>query len=65
MRALYSQLRHKSPHLVIFRGEIEIKAGGKYENDYLGTFRLEDHRIVEYSEYFNQKVMARAFGIRL
>jgi uncharacterized protein len=50
---------------VKFRGEIEIKAGGKYENDYLGTFRLENGKVVEYTEYFNQIVMAKAFGIAL
>lgn len=51
--------------LVKFRGEIEIKAGGKYENDYLGTFKLENGRIMEYTEYFNQIIMSKAFGIRL
>jgi ketosteroid isomerase-like protein len=50
---------------VKFRGVIEIKAGGTYENDYLGTFRLENGKIVEYTEYFNPIVMARAFGITL
>ncbi|MDO3625159.1 nuclear transport factor 2 family protein [Mucilaginibacter sp. BT774] len=50
---------------VQFRGEIEIKAGGKYENDYLGTFRLKNGKIIEYTEYFNQVVMARAFNIKL
>jgi len=50
---------------VQFRGEIEIKAGGKYENEYLGTFRFKDGKIVEYMEYFNQAVMARAFDIKL
>ncbi|MBS1522857.1 MAG: nuclear transport factor 2 family protein [Bacteroidetes bacterium] len=50
---------------VQFKGEIEIKAGGKYENDYLGTFRLKDGKIIEYTEYFNQVVMAKAFGIKL
>jgi ketosteroid isomerase-like protein len=50
---------------VKFRGEIEIKAGGKYENDYLGTFKLENGKVVEYTEYFNQVVMAKAFGIEL
>jgi ketosteroid isomerase-like protein len=50
---------------VKFKGEIEIKAGGKYENDYLGTFKLEDGKVVEYAEYFNQVVMAKAFGIDL
>jgi len=50
---------------VQFRGEIEIKAGGKYENDYLGTFKLKDGKIIEYTEYFNQVVMAKAFNIQL
>jgi ketosteroid isomerase-like protein len=50
---------------VQFRSEIKIKAGGKYENDYLGTFKLKDGKIVEYTEYFNQVVMAKAFNIHL
>jgi ketosteroid isomerase-like protein len=50
---------------VQFRGEIEIKAGGKYENDYLGTFKLKNGKIIEYTEYFNQVVMAKAFNIQL
>ncbi|SDS33564.1 Ketosteroid isomerase-related protein [Mucilaginibacter mallensis] len=50
---------------VKFRGKIEIKSGGKYENDYLGTFKLKDNKIIEYTEYFNQLVMAKAFGIAL
>jgi len=45
---------------VKFKGEIVIKAGGKYENDYLGTFRLENGKVIEYTEYFNQIVMAKA-----
>ncbi|MGC3945765.1 MAG: nuclear transport factor 2 family protein [Chryseolinea sp.] len=50
---------------VKFRGEIEIKAGGRYENDYLGTFKLVNGKVVEYTEYFNQLVMAKAFNIDL
>ncbi|HZH65038.1 MAG TPA: PhzA/PhzB family protein [Flavisolibacter sp.] len=50
---------------VKFRGEIEIRAGGKYENDYLGTFKLQDGKITEYTEYFNQIVMAKAFNVTL
>jgi ketosteroid isomerase-like protein len=50
---------------VLFKGKIDIKAGGTYENDYLGTFRLENGKITEYTEYFNQVVMAKAFGITL
>ena len=50
---------------VKFTGEIEIKAGGKYENDYLGTFKLKNGKVIEYTEYFNQIVMSKAFGIEL
>ena len=50
---------------VKFKGEIEILAGGRYENDYFGTFRLRDRQVVEYTEYFNPLVMAEAFGIPL
>ncbi|HEY4784993.1 MAG TPA: PhzA/PhzB family protein [Bacteroidales bacterium] len=50
---------------VKFKGEIVIKSGGKYENDYLGTFKLENGQVIEYTEYFNQIVMAKAFNIDL
>ena len=50
---------------VQFRGEIEIKVGGKYENDYLGIFKMKDGKIIEYTELFNPIVMARAFNIDL
>lgn len=50
---------------VEFRGDIEILAGGRYQNDYLGTFRLRNGQVVEYTEYFNPLVMARAFNIPL
>ena len=55
------------PNIVFvkFRGEIEIKAGGKYENDYFGIFKLDNGKIIEYTEFFNPIVMARAFGIQL
>jgi uncharacterized protein len=50
---------------VTYKGDIEIKAGGKYENDYIATFKLENGKVVEYTEYFNPIVMAKAFGIAL
>jgi uncharacterized protein len=50
---------------VKYKGDIEIKAGGKYENDYISTFKLENGKVVEYTEYFNPIVMAKAFGIAL
>lgn len=50
---------------VKFQGNMEVKSGGKYENEYVGTFRLKDGKIVEYVEYFNPLVMAKAFNIKL
>jgi uncharacterized protein len=50
---------------VKFRGVIQILAGGTYENDYIGTFLLEDGKIKEYTEYFNQITMSKAFNVPL
>lgn len=52
-------------YFVKFKGQIDIKAGGTYENDYIGTFKLENGKVIEYTEYFNPIVMAKAFGISL
>ena len=46
-------------------GTIVLRAGGTYENEYIGTFRLENGQVTEYTEYFNPIVMAKAFGIPL
>jgi uncharacterized protein len=50
---------------VLFTGEIDVRAGGQYRNDYIGTFKLQGGKIIEYTEYFNQITMAKAFGIQL
>ncbi len=50
---------------VQFQGKIDMKAGGQYNNEYIGIFRLKDGLIHEYTEYFNPLVMAKAFGIEL
>ncbi|MCH7408151.1 PhzA/PhzB family protein [Belliella sp. DSM 111904] len=50
---------------VKFKGDMELKNGGKYENDYLATFKLENGQIIEYTEYFNPIVMAKAFGLKI
>lgn len=46
-------------------GKLVLRAGGTYENEYIGTFRLENGQVREYTEYFNPIVMAKAFGIPL
>lgn len=63
-RTIYST-SNPDVYFVKFQGEIEIKAGGEYNNDYIGIFRLKDGLIHEYTEYFNPIVMAKAFGITL
>lgn len=47
------------------KGDIDLKAGGKYQNTYLDTFRLRDGRITEYTEYLNPLILAKAFNIPL
>jgi ketosteroid isomerase-like protein len=42
-----------------------LRAGGRYDNTYLGVFMIRDGHIAEYTEYFNPIILARAFGDRL
>jgi ketosteroid isomerase-like protein len=51
--------------LATYRGDIALKAGGKYDNVYAGHFVVRDGRIVEFTEYFDPIVLQRAFGGRL
>lgn len=48
-----------------YRGDIALKAGGKYDNDYAGYFVVRDGRIAEFHEFFNPLVLQRAFGGQL
>lgn len=48
---------------VQFSGDIEIKAGGRYQNDYIGIFKFENGLIKEYTEYFNPILVSRAFNV--
>ena len=50
---------------VKFHGDLDLVAGGKYQNDYIGMFRLRDGRVVEYTEYLNPILLAKAFNIPL
>ncbi len=48
-----------------FRGEIQVKATGKYyNNNYVCLFTLRDGRIIEYKEYSNPIILLNAFGGR-
>ena len=55
------------PNLIFakFTGEIGMRSGGTYANNYVGTFKLENGKILEYAEYFNPFIMAEAFDIKL
>jgi uncharacterized protein len=48
---------------VQFKGDIEIKAGGRYQNDYIGIFKFEQGLIKEYWEYFNPILVSKAFNV--
>jgi ketosteroid isomerase-like protein len=47
---------------VTFRGDIGLKSGGRYDNEYAGYFTLREGRIAEYREFFNPIVLQQAFG---
>lgn len=51
--------------LATYRGEITLRAGGRYNNTYAGLFILRDGKIAEYHEYFDPIVLQRAFGADL
>jgi uncharacterized protein len=55
----------ENPDLVFvqFRGDIEIRKGGRYQNDYVGIFRFENGLIKEYTEYFNPILVSKAFNV--
>lgn len=63
-RRLYTT---SDPNLIFakFTGEIGMRSGGTYANNYVGTFTLENEKILEYAEYFNPFIMAEAFDIKL
>jgi uncharacterized protein len=48
---------------VQFKGDIEIRNGGRYQNDYVGIFRFENGLIKEYTEYFNPILVSKAFNV--
>jgi ketosteroid isomerase-like protein len=55
------------PNLIFvkFTGDFRLRSGGTYENNYVGTFKLENEKILEFAEYFNPFIMAEAFDIKL
>lgn len=56
------ELESPGEFFVTYRGEIELRDGGRYDNTYAALFRIERGRIVEFVEYFDPIVLQRAFG---
>lgn len=46
-------------------GDLDLKDGSKYENDYVFIFKLTGGKITELSEFYNPILMAKAFGVPL
>lgn len=45
-----------------YRGEIDLKGGGSYNNDYVGVFQVVDGKIALFKEYFNPQILVDSFG---
>jgi ketosteroid isomerase-like protein len=54
-----------SRFFVTYRGEIQLRAGGAYNNTYAGVFEIENGQIVAFTEYFDPIVLGQAFGASL
>ena len=48
--------------LAEYRGEIDFKAGGSYNNTYAGLFHVQDGKLKLFREYFDPNVLVDAFG---
>lgn len=56
----------EDPNIVFvkYTGNIKLKNGGTYSNDYYSTFKFDnDGKITEYVEIFNPITAARGFGL--
>lgn len=51
--------------VVRYTGEIALKAGGRYDNTYVGLFTVRDGRIQEFVEFFDPIILQKAFGAQL
>lgn len=51
--------------VVRYTGEIALKAGGRYDNTYVGLFTVRDGRIHEFVEFFDPIILQKAFGAQL
>jgi uncharacterized protein len=62
---IISDLVDPSRFVATYRGEIQLRAGGQYNNTYVAQFSIRDGKILELVEYFDPIVLQRAFGAAL
>jgi fermentation-respiration switch protein FrsA (DUF1100 family)/ketosteroid isomerase-like protein len=57
----------ESPNKLIvqYRGIIPLKAGGSYNNNYVGVFEIKEGKVERFTEYFDPFILAEAFGVKL
>ena len=48
--------------LAEYRGEIDFKKGGSYNNTYAGLFHVQDGKLKLFREYFDPNVLIDSFG---
>jgi len=51
--------------IVQYAGEIPLKAGGRYDNNYVGVFEIKEGKVDRFTEYFDPFILAKAFGVKL
>lgn len=51
--------------IVQYQGIIPLKAGGEYNNNYVGIFEIKNGKIEKFTEYFDPFILENAFGKKL
>ncbi|HLM60866.1 MAG TPA: nuclear transport factor 2 family protein [Pyrinomonadaceae bacterium] len=51
--------------IVQYQGIIPLKAGGEYNNNYVGIFEIKNGKIENFTEYFDPFILENAFGKKL
>ncbi|TGK26887.1 hypothetical protein EHO98_00075 [Leptospira stimsonii] len=51
--------------IVQYAGSISLKAGGEYNNNYVGIFEWKNGKIEQFTEYFDPEILEKAFGKKL
>lgn len=57
----------EDPNIVVFeyRGVIELKTGGTYNNRYIGMLKIKNGKISLFKEYFDPVILNESFGTNL